>query len=327
MGRRKKGDKVDGWVNFDKPLEMTSTQAVGKVRRFYNAQKAGHAGTLDPLATGILPIALGEATKTIPYTQDALKTYEFTVTWGEQRSTDDAEGEVIASSDVRPALEDIKAALPAFTGEITQTPPRFSAIKIDGQRAYDLARDGQEFEIKSRTVFVESLTTLCHLDQRGEILDVDNRSDLSTSLEMTSFRMTCGKGTYVRSLARDLALDLGTVGYISALRRTQVGVFDEKSAILLDKLEEMGDKASLEAALLPVETALDDIPAFPIKQNEAANLRNGQVLSLVSRPDFQRLEVIGAKTGSEILVTLDGKPVALTKFESPSLKPFKVFNL
>ena len=199
MGRRKKGDKIDGWVNFDKPLGMTSTQAVGKVRRAYNAQKVGHAGTLDPLATGVLPIALGEATKTIPYTQDALKTYEFTVRWGEQRSTDDAEGEVIATSEIRPTPDAIESALPAFTGEITQTPPRFSAIKIDGQRAYDLARDGQEFEIKSRTVFIESLSLLSH--------DTDT----------ASFTMTCGKGTYVRSLARDLALELGTVGYICLL--------------------------------------------------------------------------------------------------------------
>ena len=309
MARRRKGKKISGWVNVDKPKGMTSTQVVGQVRRMYNAQKAGHAGTLDPLATGILPIALGEATKTIPYTQDASKTYEFTVTWGEQRDTDDSEGTVIDTSDIRPTAEQIEAALPAFTGEIMQTPPRFSAIKIDGQRAYDLARDGEEFEIQSRKVFIESLSLLKH------------------SIDTTHFTMKCGKGTYVRSLARDLALELGTVGHISALRRTKVGVFDEKSAILLDKLEEMRDKSDLEAALLPVETALDDILAFPIKQSEAVNLRNGQVVSLVSRPDFERIEAIGAQNGSEILVTLDGKPVALTRFESPSLKPFKVFNL
>lgn len=309
MARKKKGDPINGWVNFDKPHGMTSTQAVGKVRRIYNAQKAGHAGTLDPLATGILPIALGEATKTIPYTQDALKTYEFTVTWGEQRDTDDAAGEVIATSNILPKKADIEAALPAFVGEITQTPPRFSAIKIDGQRAYDLARDGQEFEIKSRIVFIQSLDMIDH------------------SEDTATFTMTCGKGTYVRSLARDLALELGTVGYISMLRRTKVGVFHAEKAILLDNLQEMSDKTDLNMALLPVETALDDILAFPIKQDEAAKLRNGQVLSFVSRPDFQRLEILDAENGSEILVTLDGKPVALTKFESPRLKPFKVFNL
>jgi len=309
MARRKKGDKIDGWINLDKPLGMTSTQAVGKVRWLFNAQKAGHAGTLDPLATGILPIALGEATKTIPFIQDAFKIYEFTVTWGEQRNTDDGEGEVVATSDHRPSKADILAALPHFTGDITQTPPRFSAIKIDGARAYDLARDGQEFEIKSREVYIESL----------ELLNAEQNS--------ADFTMVCGKGTYVRSLGRDLALHLGSVGYISALRRAAVGCFTAEDAILLDKVEELGDSASLNQALLPLEVALDDIPALPLKDDEAASLRNGQVLKFTSRPDFDRLEKIRRDVITEALATNDGNPVAIVEVEGIEIRSVRVFNI
>jgi len=305
MGRRKKGDKVDGWINLDKPLELGSTQAVGKIRRLYNAQKVGHAGTLYPLATGILPIALGEATKTIPYIQDALKTYEFTVAWGEQRSTDDREGEVIASSDVRPTAEAIQAAIPDYIGDIEQTPPQFSAIKIDGQRAYDLARAGEKVEIKPRQVYVESL----------ELREA--RTDEA------DFCMVCGKGTYVRSLARDIALQLGSFGYVSALRRTAVGSFTEESAISLAKLQEMFDKGGLDEALQPIDSALDDILALPISISEAALIRNGQALSFISRADFHRLDGLDA----EVLAVANDKPVAIVEIEGPKVKPIRVFNI
>ncbi|MCB1531371.1 MAG: tRNA pseudouridine(55) synthase TruB [Alphaproteobacteria bacterium] len=308
MGRRRKGDKVDGWVNFDKPLEMTSTQAVGKVRWLYNAQKAGHAGTLDPLATGILPIALGEATKTIPFMQDALKTYFFTIKWGEQRSTDDTEGDIIATSDIRPSAEDINAALPAYIGDIQQVPPKFSAIKVDGQRAYDLARDGEDVQLKARSVYIHSL----------ELLE--------TRADEADFRMICGKGTYVRSLARDLALDLGTKGYIALLRREAVGGFGEKNAILLDKLEDLRNSARLDEALLPLSAALDDIPALALKENEIAPLKNGQVLSFVSKPDFDRLEKIGLAANETALATFQGKAIALIEVEGAQIKPVRVFN-
>jgi len=297
MGRRnKKGDKVDGWVNLDKPLGMTSTQAVGKIRRIMNGQKVGHAGTLDPLASGVLPIALGEATKTIPYIQDAFKTYEFTVTWGEQRSTDDAEGDVIASSDVRPARADIEAALPAYIGDIEQVPPKFSAIKIDGQRAYDLARNGEDIEMKSRQVYIESLT----------LIDCDENT--------ASLSMTCGKGTYVRSLARDLALDLGTFGYVSALRRTQVGAFHADDTISLAKIEDLEHIPAREAAIQPVQVVLDDIPALAIKP-----------LSLISRSDFQRIEDL-AHDG-EALATFQDQAIAIVDIDGPQVKPVRVFNL
>lgn len=316
MARKRKGDKVDGWINLDKPLGITSTQAVARVRRILNAQKVGHAGTLDPLATGILPIALGEATKTIPYVQDALKTYSFTVTWGEQRDTDDGEGEVIASSDIRPDQAAIEAALPRYTGDIEQVPPKFSAIKVDGQRAYDLARGGEDVELKARIVYIENL-------------------------KMTAFRpdsadfiMTCGKGTYVRSLARDLALDLGTYGYISALRRERVGGFGTETAISLDLSGEMGDIAALNQALtqalLPLDSALDDILALTIRQDEAARLRNGQALSLISKPDFDRLKQAGFGEKDVIFSALakcGDKPVALVEIEGPQVRPVRVLNL
>lgn len=308
MGRRhKKGDKVDGWVNLNKPVGITSTQAVGKIRRIMNGQKVGHAGTLDPLASGVLPIALGEATKTIPYIQDAHKAYDFTVTWGEQRSTDDAEGDVIASSDVRPTSDAIIGDLPAFIGEIEQIPPKFSAIKIDGQRAYDLARDGKDVEMKSRIVTIETIELIgCKADT-------------------ASFSMVCEKGTYVRSLARDLAIKLGTYGYVSALKRTAVGGFEIQDTISLEKLEEMDHIAAREAALLPVQAVLDDIPALEIKASEVTPLRNGNVLSLISRSDFQRIEDLGDV--DETLVTHQGQAIAIARIDGPNVKPVRVFNL
>ena len=307
MGRRKKGQKINGWINLDKPLHLTSTQAMAKVRHIFDAQKAGHAGTLDPLATGILPIALGEATKTIPFIQDCHKVYEFTVTWGEQRKTDDMEGEVIERSDIRPAPENIEAVLSEFTGHIQQVPPQFSAIKVDGQRAYDLARDGQEVELKPREVFIEDLQLL---EAR------ENEAD---------FTMTCGKGTYVRSLARDMALKLGTFGYVSALRRTEVGVFTAENTISLEKLEEMGDNPH--QALHPLEFALDDIPALPLDSSEFAKLRNGQNLSFVSKPDFDRIEAIGLEDGQIAVAMFQSNAAGLVERIGPNIKPFRVFNL
>lgn len=307
MGRRRKGNKVDGWINFNKPVGMTSTQAVGKVRWLLNAQKAGHAGTLDPLASGILPIALGEATKTIAYAQDAMKIYSFSITWGEQRDTDDSEGEIIATSDIIPTPEDIQAALPAYIGEIQQVPPKYSAIKVDGERAYDLARDGEEFQLHAREVYIENLELL------------------NTEANTADFRMLCGKGTYVRALARDLAQDLGTVGYISALRRDQVGAFTLDNAISLDKLEEMGDSAARIEAVLPLESSLDDIPALPLREDEAAKLRNGQRLSFISRPDFERLNHVG--DAPEALAVCNDNPVALVEIDGAEVRSLRVFNL
>lgn len=314
MARRKKGEKIDGWVNLDKPAGMTSTQAVGKIRYLLQAQKAGHAGTLDPLASGILPIALGEATKTIPFAQDRLKTYHFTITWGENRNTGDSEGEVTATSAIRPSAEDIRIALPGFTGIIMQRPPAFSAIKVDGQRAYDLARDGEEVELEPREVYIESL-------------------EMSACTANTAdFTMTCGKGTYVRSLAMDLAEKLGTKGYVSTLRRVAVGPFTLENAISLDSLEKIVQSAAsitdvLDEALLPLETALDDIPALAIKEDETARLRNGQALSFVSRPDFERLQKAGIEHSDTALAVFRSRPVALVEIEGPSIRPVRVFNL
>lgn len=309
MARRKKGDIVNGWINLDKPEGITSTQAVGRVRRLLNAQKAGHAGTLDPLASGILPIALGEATKTIPYCQDEMKTYSFTIKWGEQRTTDDREGEALHSSDKRPAHDDIEALLSSYIGEIEQTPPQFSAIKVDGERAYDRARDGLSTDIKSRIVYIEELEITAHDDQQGE----------------TTMRCLCGKGTYIRAIARDMGQDLGCYGYIKALRRESVGPFTLENAISLAKFEEMEHSA----ALLPVETALDDIPALALTDMEATRLRNGQSLTFISRPDVERLQQAGFEPDEpEIaLATLNGKPVAMVDIVGVEIKPHRIFNL
>lgn len=311
MGRRKKGNPVNGWINLNKPYDLGSTKAVSIVRRALNAQKAGHAGTLDPLATGILPIALGEATKIIPYIQDDLKTYGFTAQWGQSRTTDDLEGDIIHQSDNRPALPDIEALLPEFTGDIQQTPPRFSAIKIDGERAYDLARDGEAVELKSRSVYIESLEITDHTE------------------DTTTFLCRCGKGTYIRSIARDMGEKLGCYGYISKLERRAVGAFTLDNAISLDFLENIEDSAKLEKWVMPLQEPLDDIPAFPVNDKEAACLRNGQSVQLVSRPDFSRLEKAGLKGQKETtaLALSNDKAVALVEITGPTLKPVRVFNL
>ncbi len=309
--QRKKGDPISGWINLDKPYGMTSTQAIGKIRRFLNAQKVGHAGTLDPLATGVLPIAIGEATKTIPFVQNNEKTYQFTVTWGEQRSTDDKEGDVIASSDKRPTKKDVIAILPCFTGEIEQTPPMFSAIKIKGKRAYDLARSGQGVEIKPRKVTIKDLTLL------------------ETREHEADFKMVCGKGTYVRSLARDMGEILKCFGYISALRRTQVGCFTDNDAIILDNLDKIDYLAARKRALLPVHTVLDDIPALALSAEETAKIRSGQSLEFISRPDFERLSAIGLGTQETrtALALFKSEPVALIEQVFAQIKPVRVFNI
>jgi len=311
MARRKKGDPVHGWINLDKPYGMTSTQAVAAVRRALNAQKIGHAGTLDPLATGILPIALGEATKTIPYVQDDIKTYQFTITWGEERSTDDLEGEIVKSSDRRPTKEQIIALLPQFTGEILQTPPIYSAIKINGERAYDLARDGEEPEMPPRLIYIEKISLI------------------STEENTASFEMVCGKGTYVRSVGREMGRLLGCYGYISTLRRTKVGCFTENEAIFLDKITTHDYTSGRNEFLLPLQTVLDDIPALALKAEEMAKIRNGRTLQFLSRPDFERLVKVGLG-GKELLlalVTYEGNPVALIEQVQAELKPIRVFNL
>ena len=305
---------INGWINLDKPLGMTSTQAVGKIKKVLNVKKVGHAGTLDPLATGILPIAIGEATKTVSFTQDREKGYEFTITWGEFRDTDDGEGAVIKTSDIRPNEQDILSALPAFIGDIEQVPPKYSAIKIDGARAYDLAREGVEFEIKSRQVSIYSIELVSH--------------DTHTA----TFAMQCGKGTYVRSLARDLALALGTCGYISMLRRTFVGGFTQDEAITFDKLSEIVDNKGALGAVLPIMTALDDIPALPLSDQEASRLRNGQKIVFSSRPDMDRLNTIGinpltAKDLIAVAVNDNGIPLGLIRMNGVSAKPERLFNL
>lgn len=306
MARKKKGDKIDGWIVLDKPAGMSSTQALGKVRWLLKAQKAGHGGTLDPLATGILPIALGEATKTISFCQNQLKVYTFDIIWGEMRDTDDAEGKVIATSDIRPATSAIHALLPQFMGEIEQVPPKFSAIKIDGERAYDLARAGEEVELASRIVYIETLELTASTDTHA------------------SLRCLCGKGTYIRSLARDMAHELGTFGYVANLRRESVGPFTLDNAVTLEQLE-----AGIDDALLPLETSLDGILTIALQEREAARLRNGQSLQFIARPDVDRLFLSGFDLDIETmgLATCNGTPVALVEVKGVEIHPVRVLNL
>ncbi|GAB5501874.1 tRNA pseudouridine(55) synthase TruB [Pyruvatibacter sp.] len=318
MGRRKKGLPVSGWVVVDKPLGPTSTHVVSKVRRAFNAQKAGHAGTLDPLGSGILPVALGEATKTVPYLVDATKDYRFAVHWGEQRDTDDREGDVTATSDVRPTKDAILAALPKYVGEISQIPPKYSAIKVNGERAYDLARDGEDVELKARTVEIHDL----------KLIDQPSNDE-------AVFEMTCGKGTYVRSLARDLAQDLGTFGHVAMLRRLRVGPFSEEDAVALETITEFPTQIAVETApdmgnsppapdpkapfLLPLETALDDIPALAVSGNDAARLKQGQ--AVLSRGRDAPI------VKGTICAMLHGQPIALCEARQGELHPTRVFNL
>jgi len=309
MARKKRGDVVNGWVCLDKPFEMGSTEAVSKIRRLFNAQKAGHAGTLDPLASGILPIALGEATKTVPFMMDAQKVYRFTINWGISTDSLDREGEIIARSDVRPSVEAVKAALPAFVGDIDQTPPRFSAIKVDGQRAYDLARDGAEFELASRRVTI-------HEAEVTAAPDADH-------VEIT---MRTGKGVYVRSLARDLAVMLGAEGHVSALRRERVGPFSVENAVTLDILADLVHRDAASEGLLAVATALDDIPELAVTDQDAFSLRQGRPIVLLPR----QVETLkGQLQGDARTVSVfQGQTlVALGQLRAGRLEPDRVFNL
>ena len=302
MARKRKGNKVDGWLVIDKPYNMGSTKVVGKCRFLTKAQKVGHAGTLDPLATGILPIAFGEATKTIPFMMDAKKTYRFTVTFGEERTTDDIEGDVIETSEIRPTQDQILKALPDFIGVIKQRPPIFSAIKIDGKRAYDLARAGEAVEMKEREVEVFDLKLL------------------ESDLQSATFEMECSKGTYVRSIGRDLARKLGTLGYISMLRRTKVGAFDESDTISLEKLEELVHSAPLEEWILNVVTVLDDILALAVTKDQADFLKNGGFIPSRELPASNRI-------GELYKAMHDDKIIALCELDEEFLKPVRVFNL
>ena len=295
--KRKNGKPVHGWVNLDKPYDFGSTKAVGRVRWLLEAQKAGHAGTLDPLATGVLPIALGEATKTVPYLMDADKAYTFDIRFGHETTTGDVEGEATEDSKHRPTVAELEAAIPAFTGTIEQVPPMFSAIKIHGKRAYDLARAGEAVEISSRTVRIDALT-LEGFDGETARLSVE-----------------CGKGTYVRSLARDLARAVGSRGHVTYLRRTRVGSFTEATAIGLDALEGM-DYAARVAALAPIDCALDDIPVLAVGTDEAADLKLGRA---VRSPD--------APPETTLLAKANGVAVALCQSRDGKLHPKRVFNI
>ena len=311
MGRRKKGNPVHGWVILDKPLGMTSTQAVGAVRRIFDAQKAGHAGTLDPLATGILAIALGEATKTVPYAMDANKTYRFTAIWGEARDTDDSEGRVTGTSPVRPTRDQIEAQLPRFTGTLNQTPPAYSAIKVAGMRAYDLAREGEEVVLEPRDVEVFE----------ARLLDAQTDS--------AEFEIRCGKGTYVRSWVRDMALALGTLGYVSTLRRIRSGGWDEKDAVGLDTLTPFMHSPAAFGYLRPLATALDGIPALAVSGPDTVRIRSGNPILIRANLFAKMKDGFGDGELSGLTVFLkeeDGSPVALAEIAEGELRPFRVFN-
>ena len=321
MGRRRKGDAVSGWLCLDKPLEMGSTEAVSKVRRLFNAQKAGHAGTLDPLATGVLPIALGEATKTVPYLMESDKTYRFTIEWGRTTASFDREGATTAVSDARPAPEAVAQALGGFVGEIEQVPPAFSAVKVDGQRAYDLAREGIEVELKARRVTIHSAEVMT-------APGLDHPDPAHVEIEIA-----CGKGVYVRAIVRDLAAALDACGHVSALRRTRVGSFHADNAIGLEKLSELVHEGKGTEALLPVETALDDIPAMAVTTEDAFRLKQGRSIVLVPR-QVETLKarlvprMIGGQDASRtVLTTFEGQVAALCELRAGRLSPTRIFHL
>jgi tRNA pseudouridine55 synthase len=305
MARRKKFDDVHGWVVLDKPVGLTSTQAVSRVKRLFNANKCGHAGTLDPLASGLLPLAFGEATKTVAFVMDGTKIYRFTVRWGAQTTTDDAEGEVVGHSDHRPTRAEIEAILPEFTGEILQVPPKFSAIKIDGERAYDLARDGEEVELEARPVEILAL-------------DLIETPDADTAV----FECECGKGTYVRALARDMGLRLGGHGHVVALRRVLVGPFEEEDMVALAEIEKAATEGGLAAArefLAPVEAGLAEVTEVPVGRDAAARLRRGQSVILRGRD--------APADEPEVYATCGGELVAIGEVEHGELVPRRVFVL
>ncbi len=303
---KKRGKPVHGWVVFDKPLNMSSTQAVGKIRWLFDAEKAGHGGTLDPLATGLLPIALGEATKTVQWAMDGRKTYRFRIQWGAETETDDLEGAITAQSDQRPSLNSIESILNQFKGETTQVPPIYSALKIDGERAYDLARAGEKPEMTPRQVMIEEL----------RLLDASNP-------DFADFETVCGKGTYIRALARDIGRALGCLGHLTLLRRTQVGPFTEKDMISLETLEELRHRPdgvdALNGALRSIVTVLDGIPALAVMDQDAAKLRQGQQVLLRG---------VNAPINCDaVLVNHDGRPLGICEISQGSLKTKRLFNL
>ena len=300
MARKRKGRDLHGWLVVDKPAGITSTSVVNKVKWALDAKKAGHAGTLDPEATGVLAVALGEATKTVPYITDALKAYTFTVRLGQKTNTDDAEGEVTDESDKRPSDDDIKAQLGQFVGDIMQTPPLFSAVKIDGQRAYKRARDGEAFEIEARPLWVE------------ELLLIDRPDADHVTLEMT-----CGKGGYVRSIARDLGQALGCYGHVMALRRVWSGPFDVEDGLTLEQLDTLARTHELDAKLRPLEVGLTDLPELRCTPEGAARLRNGNPGMVLAA---------SVEYGDECWASLDGKAVAVGRYKAGELHPSRVFN-
>jgi tRNA pseudouridine55 synthase len=308
MAKARSGQAVHGWLILDKPRGMTSSRAVGATRGLLDAAKAGHGGTLDPLATGVLPIALGEATKTVAWVMAGTKTYRFTLRWGEARDTDDAEGRLTASSPSRPSRAAIEAALPRFTGALRQRPPAFSALKLGGERAYDLAREGRPVALAPRLVAVESLAFLGDPDPDHAI-----------------FEAVVGKGTYIRALARDLGEALGTLAHITALRRLSVGRFRVENAISLDNLAALGHSAAASGHLLPVETALDDIPALALSEEEAHRLRCGQAVTPLRPLDRARIDQLG--DGATVRATTGGKLVAVAEIAAGGIKPVRVLNL
>ncbi|NOC92093.1 tRNA pseudouridine(55) synthase TruB [Ruegeria sp. HKCCD6604] len=299
MGRKRKGRDISGWLVVDKPAGITSTAVVNKVRWAMDAKKAGHAGTLDPEATGVLAVALGEATKTVPYITDALKAYTFTVRLGQATNTDDAEGEVIAESDARPSDEDIKRALTPFLGDIMQVPPKFSAVKIDGQRAYKLARDGEDVELTARPLWVEELILVDRPDPDHVVLE-----------------MTCGKGGYVRSIARDLGEALGCHGHVRELRRIWSGPFEAEDGVSIEQIDEMAKTTALDDYLHPLEAGLSDLPELKCTPEGATRLRNGNP-GMVLAADVEY--------GDEAWASLDGKAVAVGVYKSGELHPSRVF--
>lgn len=299
MGRSKKGRAISGWLIIDKPAGLTSTAVVNKVKWAFAAQKAGHAGTLDPAATGVLAVALGEATKTIPFITDALKCYRFRVTLGAATTTDDAEGDIIARSDIRPTDAGIEAALTAFRGDIQQIPPQFSAVKVDGERAYDLAREGEAMDLAARPLWVDSLTLLARPDP-----------------DHVDLEMVCGKGGYVRSIARDLGAALGSLGHVAWLRREWSGPFRASEGLTLAQIEADARTEALDAHLLPLELGLQDLPEFPATPEGAARLKNGNPGQVIAHADW----------GTEGWASLNGQAVAVGHYRAGELHPNRVFN-
>ncbi len=316
MGKRKKGEDVSGWVVLDKPLDMTSTHAVSAVRRIFNANKAGHAGTLDPLASGVLPIALGEATKTVPWLMEAQKVYLFTIKWGVSTDTQDREGKPVATSDVRPGETAIREALAGFHGEIEQIPPQFSAVKVDGERAYDIARSGEAVELEARSVVVHE----------AELVGTEGD-------DLAHFRVRSGKGFYIRALVRDLAAKLGAEGHVWRLRRAAVGPFTEAESVTLDALEDLRHKGAASERLKPVETALDDIPALAVNGEDAFKLRQGRPIVLLPhvmealKPKFRDRTVAGQDASRAAVALFEGKAVALGDVRAGQFRPTRVFHI